>query len=70
MLKVAFNIKRKYKEVTGQRVAVRIGQPRGFKSQSFPATEGANPPKIKFFDAVARLELSLAQLSDTPNQSD
>jgi hypothetical protein len=69
MLKVAFSIKRKYKEVTRQRVTARIGQPGGFKSQSFPATEGANPPKIKFFDAVARLEPGLAQLSDAPNQS-
>jgi hypothetical protein len=69
MLKVTFSIKRKYKEVTGQRVAARIGQPGGFKSQSFPVTEGANPPKIKFFDAVARLKPGLAQLSDAPNQS-
>jgi hypothetical protein len=69
ILKVAFSIKRKYKEVTGQRVTARIGQPGGFKSQSFLATEGANPPKIKFFDAVARLEPGLVQLSDAPNQS-
>jgi hypothetical protein len=69
MLKVAFSIKRKYIEVTGQKVAARIGQPGGLKSQSFSVTEGANPPKIKFFDAVARLEPGLAQLSDAPNQS-
>jgi hypothetical protein len=69
MIKVTFNIKRKYKEVTGQRIAARIGQPGGFKSQSFPATEEANPPKIKFFDAVAHLEPGLAQLTDAPNQS-
>jgi hypothetical protein len=69
MIKVTFSVKRKYKEVTRQRIAARIGQPGEFKSQSFPATEGANPPKIKFFDAVARLEPGLAQLSDAPNQS-
>jgi hypothetical protein len=69
MIKVAFNAKRKYKDVTGQRIAARISQPGGFKSQSFPAIEGANPPKIKFFNAVARLEPGLAQLSDAPNQS-
>jgi hypothetical protein len=66
---VAFSVKREYKHVTGKRIATRIGQPSGFKSQSFSATEGANPPKIKFFDAVARLEPGLAQLSDAPNQS-
>ncbi len=66
---MAFNIKRGYKNVTGQSIAARIGQPGGFKSQSFPATEGANPPKIKFFGAVARLEPDLAQLSNVPNQS-
>jgi hypothetical protein len=69
VIKVAFIVKRKYKEVTGQRIAARIGQPRGFKSQSFPATEGANPPKIKLFGVVARLEPDLAQLSNVPNQS-
>jgi hypothetical protein len=69
MIKVTFRVKRKYKEVTGQRIATRIDQPGGFKSQSFSVTEGANPPKIKFFGAVARLEPGLAQLSDTPNQS-
>jgi hypothetical protein len=69
MIKVTFSIKSEYKDVTGQRVVARIGQPGGFKSQSFPATEGVNPPKIKFFAAVARLEPGLAQLSDAPNQS-
>jgi hypothetical protein len=69
MIKVAFNFKSEYKDVTGQRVATRIGQLGGFKSQSFSATEGANPPKIKFFGAVACLEPGLAQLSDAPNQS-
>jgi hypothetical protein len=67
--KVAFSVKRKYKEVTRQRIAARIGQSGAFKSQSFPTTEGANPPKIKFFGAVSRLEPGLAQLSDAPNQS-
>jgi hypothetical protein len=69
MIKVTFNVKREYKDVIGQRIAARIGQPGGFKSQNFLAIEGANPPKIKFFDAVARLEPGLAQLSDAPNQS-
>jgi hypothetical protein len=66
---VAFSVKREYKYVTGKRIVTRIGQPWGFKSQSFPATEGVNPPRIKFFGAVARLEPGLAQLSDAPNQS-
>jgi hypothetical protein len=66
---MAFNVKREYKDVTGQRIATRIGQSGGFKRQSFPATEGANPLKIKFFSVVARLEPGLAQLSDAPNQS-
>jgi hypothetical protein len=69
MIKVAFSVERKYKDVTGQRIAARIGQLGGFKSQSFSVTEGVNPPKIKFFGAVARLELSLVQLSNAPNQS-
>jgi hypothetical protein len=69
VIKVAFSIKREYKDVTGQRITARIGQPGRFKSQSFPVTEGANPPKIKFFGAVARLEPGLAQLSDAPRQS-
>jgi hypothetical protein len=60
MIKVAFSVKREYKDVTGQRIAARIGQPRGFKSQRFPATKGVNPPKKKFFGAVARLEPGLA----------
>jgi hypothetical protein len=66
---MAFSVKREYKDVTGQRIATRIGQPGGFKSQSFLVTEGANPPKIKFFNAVACLEPGLTQLSDAPNQS-
>jgi hypothetical protein len=66
---VTFDVKREYKNVTWKRIATRIGQPWGFKSQSFSATEGANPSKIKFFGAVARLEPGLAQLSDAPNQS-
>jgi hypothetical protein len=66
---VAFSVKSEYKNFTWKRIMTRIGQPWGFKSQSFPATEGANLPKIKFFGAVARLEPGLAQLSDAPNQS-
>jgi hypothetical protein len=69
VIKVAFSVKREYKDVTEQRITGRIGQPGGFKRQSFPVTKGANPPKIKFFDAVACLEPGLAQLSDAPNQS-
>jgi hypothetical protein len=66
---VAFGVNREYKNITWKRIATGIGQPWGFKSQSFPATEGVNPPKIKFFGAVARLEPGLSQLSDAPNQS-
>jgi hypothetical protein len=33
-------------------------------------TEGANPPKMKFVDAVAHLESGLAQLSDALDLSD
>jgi hypothetical protein len=66
---MTFNIKRGYKNFTWKRIVARIGQSWGFKSQSFPTTEGANPPKIEFFGAVARLEPGLAQLSDMPNQS-
>jgi hypothetical protein len=51
---MTFNIKREYKKFTWKRITARIGQPWGFKSQSFPATEGANPLKIEFFGAVAR----------------
>jgi hypothetical protein len=69
VIKVTFSVEREYIDVTEQRIAARISQPGGFKSQSFSTTEGANPPKIKFFGAVARLEPSLAQLSDAPNQS-
>jgi hypothetical protein len=66
---MAFSINREYKIFTWKRITARIGQPWRFKSQSFLVTEGANPPKIEFFSAVARLEPGLAQLSDVPNQS-
>jgi hypothetical protein len=66
---MTFSIQKEYKNFTWKRIAARISQPWGFKSQSFPVTEGANPPKIEFFGAVARLEPGLAQLSDAPNQS-
>jgi hypothetical protein len=66
---VTFSVKREYKDVTGLRITTRIGQSGGFKSQSFSATEWANPSKIKFFGVVACLEPGLAQLSDAPNQS-
>jgi hypothetical protein len=57
---VAFSVKREYEDFTGKRITTRISQPWGFKSQSFPTTEGANPSKIKFFGVVARLEPGLA----------
>ena len=57
---MAFSIKREYKNFTWKRIAARIGQPWGFKSQTFPMTEGVNPPKIEFFGVVAHLEPSLA----------
>jgi hypothetical protein len=56
---VAFSVKREYKNFTWKRIAARIGQPWGFKSQSFLAIEGANPPKIEFFGVVARLKPGL-----------
>jgi hypothetical protein len=31
-------------------------------------TEGVNPPKIEFFNVVARLEAGLAQFADTLGQ--
>jgi hypothetical protein len=39
---------------------VGIGHSRTFKRQFLLATEGVNLLKIKFFDAVARLEAGLA----------
>jgi hypothetical protein len=40
-----------------------------FECQGLKATKGVNPLKMEFFDAVARLESGLAQLSDALDQS-
>jgi hypothetical protein len=53
-------IRRKVKGITFQRFTVEIGQSRTFERQFLPTTEGANPPKIELFNAVARLEAGLA----------
>jgi hypothetical protein len=53
-------IKRKDKETTFRRFTVGISHSWIFERQFLPATEGANPPKIEFFDAVARFEAGLA----------
>jgi hypothetical protein len=53
-------IRRTDKETTFQRFTVEIGHSRTFERQFLPATEGVNPPKIEFFDTVARLEAGLA----------
>ena len=63
------SIRRKAEDFTLKRITAGIGQPWAFESQGLSATEEANPPKIEFFDAVARLEPDLAQFSDVPNQS-
>jgi hypothetical protein len=59
---------RKDKGTTFRRFAVRIGHSRTFKRQYLPATEGANPPNVEFFDAVARLEAGLARFSNVLGQ--
>jgi hypothetical protein len=53
-------IRRIDKETSFRRFAVGIGHSRTFERQFLPATEGANPPKIEFFNVVARLEAGLA----------
>jgi hypothetical protein len=45
-----------------------IGHSRTFEWQFLPETEGANPSKIEFFDAVACLEVGLAQFSNMLGQ--
>jgi hypothetical protein len=57
-------IQRTDTETTFQRFAVGIGQSRTFERQFLPATEGVNPPKIEFFDAVEPLEAILAQFGN------
>jgi hypothetical protein len=47
---------------------VGISHSRTFERQFLPVTEGANPPKIEFFDTVARLEAGLAQFGNTLGQ--
>jgi hypothetical protein len=42
------------------KVCGRISHSQAFERQFLPAIEGANPPKIEFFDAVARFEAGLA----------
>jgi hypothetical protein len=59
---------RKDKETTLWRFAVGIGNSRTFEWQYLLATEGANPPKIEFFDAVAGLKAGLAQFSNVLGQ--
>jgi hypothetical protein len=61
-------IRRTDKETTFRRFVVGIGHSWTFERQFLPATEGANPPKIKFFDVVARLEAGLAQFGNTIGQ--
>jgi hypothetical protein len=48
--------------------AVGIGHSRAFERQFLPTAEGVNPLKIEFFDAVARLEASLAQFGNMLGQ--
>jgi hypothetical protein len=47
---------------------VGIDHSRTFERQFLPVSEGANPPKIEFFDAVACLEADLAQFGNTLGQ--
>jgi hypothetical protein len=47
---------------------VGIDHSRAFECQFLPATEGVNPLKIEFFDAVARLEAGLAQFGNMLGQ--
>jgi hypothetical protein len=61
-------IQRKDKGTTFWRFTVGIDHSGAFKSQFLPATEGADPPKIEFFDAVACLEAGLMQFGNTLGQ--
>jgi hypothetical protein len=61
-------IRRKDKETTFRRFAVGIGHSQTFERQFLSMIEGVNPPKIEFFNAVARLEAGLAQFADTLGQ--
>jgi hypothetical protein len=61
-------MQRKDKGTTFRRFTVGIGHSQTFECQFLPTTEGANPPKIEFFDAVAHLEADLAQFGNTLGQ--
>jgi hypothetical protein len=61
-------IRKKDKETTFQRFAVGMGHSRTFERQFLTAIEGANPPKIEFFDVVAHLEVSLVKFGNTLGQ--
>jgi hypothetical protein len=39
----------------------RIGQPRAFECQLLPTAKGVNSPKMELFDAMARIQPSLAE---------
>jgi hypothetical protein len=45
------------------KLAVGIGHPRALKGAFVPTAEGANSPKMKFFDVVARLQTGFTKLS-------
>ena len=60
--------RKKNKGTTFWRFTVGIGHSRALERQFLLATEGVNPPKIEFFDAVARLEAGLAQFGNTLGQ--
>jgi hypothetical protein len=47
---------------------VGIGHSWTFERQFLSAIEGANPPKIEFFDIVAHIEAGLAQFGNTFGQ--
>jgi hypothetical protein len=53
-------ILRKDEGTTFRRLVVRIGHSRAFERQFLPTIEGENPPKVEFFDAVARVKAGLA----------
>jgi hypothetical protein len=58
-------MRRTDKETTFQRFIVEIGHSRTFERQFLPTTKGVNPPKIEFFDVVARREAGLVQFDNT-----
>jgi hypothetical protein len=53
-------ILRKDEGTTFRRLVVRIGHSRAFERQFLPTIEGENPPKVEFFDTVARVKAGLA----------